>query len=417
MTSELARRIAFTLGALLVYRFGAYIPLPGTDAAAWGQATGYHSRDILFGVVDMPAAGTARHAAIFALGIGPYITAAVLIQIVSIAWSRLRNLSAAGERGRSKILLYTLLVALVLAVFQAFAVAQALERVHGLVPQPGLMFELTTTVTLAAGTLTLIWLSNQITLRGFGNGLALVLAVGLVVDFPPVIAAAAQRVHLGILTSDKMVLTIVLAVFITGVMVLFEGARRAIPLNFSERTVGGATIPSRAANLMLKVNGGGLIPAIVVGWVIAIVAVGVMLGFDAGVAIVPALAPGHLPFMILFCILLMPAALIYAAFLIDPDTASETLVRFGGTVKGIAPGEATAGYLDSVLSRLTFLGTIYLAFVFIVPQLLIVYLGVPFYLGGIAFLILVCVTLDMSTQIRQEMQFENLKLNVGGYRR
>jgi preprotein translocase subunit SecY len=412
MNAELGRRAAFTLGALLVYRFGAYIPLPGTDVAALSKIAGYHSRDIIFGLFDLPSAGTARHLAIFALGITPYIAAAILIRIGCMLWSRLRNLSAAGAPGRDKIAAYTLYLTLILAAFQAYGLAHAIEGVGGVVPEPGLVFELTTVVSLTAGTVFLVWLCNQITARGIGNGLVLILAVGLVVEFPAVIGFEFDRGRQGIVSVDKIAIAALLAVAVTVLIVLVEGARRAIPVEFPQQSLGGRRIEGRTSQLMLKINSAGLIPVVLAGWLIGIAIAGIVVAGGASSPIIHELGHGHPLFMAVFGVLVVLLTLFYTAFLIDPEKASETLKTLGGTVRGVTPGEPTADYIDNVLSRVTLFGAVYLALVFIVPELLIVYAGVPFYLGGTAFLIVVCATLDIGTQLRQEMQ-----LRLGGYRR
>jgi preprotein translocase subunit SecY len=403
MSGELTRRIAFTVGALLVYRVGSYIPLPGTDAAAWGRITGAHSRDI-FGLIDMPSAGAARHFAVFALGILPYITAAILIQLASIGSSRLRALSAAGDRGRQKIVAYTLYLTLILAAFQAYGLALALEGLRGLVAQPGLIFQFTTMLTLTAGTLLLVWLSNQITAHGIGNGLVLILAVGLLVNLPPNIAVAVERVRHGIVSVDMIVMAMILAAVVTALIVVVEGARHVIVVEYPKREIGGITIESRSAPLMLKLNSAGLIPTVVAGWLIVIVAFGFIFGAGANSAVVRQLGHGHPLFMILFSVLVVLLTLFYTAFLLDPEMASEQLKAYGGVVPGIAAGEATADHLDNVISRVTLIGAIYLALVFVLPEILIVYFGLPFYLGGASFLIVVCVALDIGAQLKQNAQ-------------
>jgi preprotein translocase subunit SecY len=411
MNPELARRVAFTLGALLIFRIGAYIPLPGTDVAAWSHITGYHSRDILFGLFDLPSAGTARHLAVFALGITPYIAAAILIRIGCMVWSRLRNLSAAGARGRDKIAAYTLYLTLILAGFQAYGLAHAIERVRGVVPEPGPVFELTTVVSLVAGTVFLVWLSNQITARGIGNGLVLILAVGLVVDFPAVVAVELERARQGIVSTDKIAVAALLAVAVTALIVFVEGARRAIPVEFAEQSLGGHKIESRTSPLILKLNSAGLIPTVLAGWLISIVVAGIIVAGGPRSPIVHELGHGHPLFMIVFGVLVVLLTLFYTAFLIDPEKVSNTLKTLGGVIRGVTPGEPTADYIDFVVSRVTLVGAFYLVLVFVVPELLIVYAGVPVYLGGAAFLIVVCATMDIGTQIRQEMQ-----LRQGGYR-
>jgi preprotein translocase subunit SecY len=410
MSAGLARRIAFTLGALLVYRIGAYIPLPGTNAVAWSKASGLHSHGI-FGLMDMPAAGPARHFALFALGLVPFITAAILMQFTSIGWSRLRHLSAAGDRGREKIVAYTLYLTILLAAFQAYGVAHGLEGLDGLVAQPGAMFKVTTILTLTAGTLLLVWLSNQITARGVGNGLVLVFAVNLVVELPATAALAWEQLRQGYLSADRFVVGVGLAVVVTVIIVVVEGARRVIAVEFPEQTIGGKTLARRSTDLMLKVNSAGMIPTVFASWVISLVIVGFIIGAGPDNHFALQLGHGHPLFMAVFSTLVVLLTLFYTGFLIDPDKAGETLKKLGGVVRGVAPGEATADFLDDVLSRVTIIGAVYLALVFIVPEILIVYLGVPFWLGGAGFLVMICAVMDLAAQFKQEAE-----LKVGGIR-
>ncbi len=405
MSSELARRIAITLGALLVFRIGAYIPLPGTDLVAWSHVTGLHSRG-LFSVIDLPAGAPARHFAIFALGILPYITAAILIQIVCIGSARLRALSEAGDRGREKIATYTLYLAIALAAFQAFGVAEGLEGLRGLVPQPGAMFKLTTVLTLTTGTMLLIWLSNQITARGIGNGLALILAVGLMVDLPENVAVALERARMGYMSTNMISVATVLAIVVTVTIALVEGARRVIAVDFPHQTIGGKTLESRSANLMLKVNSAGMIPTVIASWLIVILAFGIIFGIGPDSPIIRELGHGHPLFMALFSVLVVLFTLLYTGYLFDPDKMSAQLKAFGGAIRGVGAGEATAEYLDNVISRVTMLGGVYLVLVFVLPEILIVYFGLPLYLGGASFLIVVCAALDISAQVKQEVQFK-----------
>jgi preprotein translocase subunit SecY len=384
MSPTLGRRVAFTLGALLVFRVGSYIPLPGIDLAAWSRIVGAHSNDILFGLFDMSSGGAARHVSIFALGIVPYITAAILVRIGCIGWWRLRNLSATGERGRDKISTYTLYLTIVFTAFQAYAIAHAFESVRGLVSQPGLTFELTTAITLTAGTMLLVWLSNQITARGIGNGLVLILAVGLIVNFPAVVAIALERARHGVISMDKFAVGVLLAVAITVLIVFVEGARRSIPLHFRGQNLGGHALEARAGYLSLKVNSAGLIPTVFTGWLIGIATAGIVIVGGGRTTVVEELGHGRPLFMIVFSVLVVLCALFYTASLIDPEKASETLQKFGGTVSGVAPGEPTADYIDNALSRVTVVGAVYLALVFLVPEILIVYAGMPFYIGGVS---------------------------------
>jgi preprotein translocase subunit SecY len=406
----MGRRIAITLAALLVYRIGAYLPLPGIDIVGWSRSIGLHARDI-FGLLDIPAGGAARQTAIFALGITPYIFAAIMVQIASMFWPRLRRLSAAGDRGRDTIVALTLYLTLLLTAFQAYGVALALEGVHGLVLQPGLLFELSTVLTLTAGTMLLVWLGNQITARGIGNGLALILVVAVLIDLPPTVALALDRVRQGVISIDRITVGVILAATITALIVLVEGARRAIVVDYPQQTIGGTTLESRSAELLVKINGAGLIPAVIAGWLIYFPAALLSLAMSEGwrSAMFRQLGHGRPLFMVLSVAFIVLLTLSYTAFVMDPDRASETLKRHGGVVRGVAAGEPTAAYLDDVLSRVTLIGAAYLALLLVGPELLIAYFGLPFYLGGAPFLLVVCAALDIGAQVRQEAA-----VNVGG---
>ena len=399
----MGRRIAFTLAALLVYRIGVYLPLPGIDIIGWSRSIGLQSRDI-FGLLEIPAGGAARQTAIFALGITPYVFAAILVQIATMIWPRLRNLSAAGDRGRDKIVAITLYLTLLFTAFQAYGVALGLEGVHGLVMQPGLLFELSTVLTLSAGTMLLVWLANQITARGIGNGLALILALALLIDLPATVAIAIERVREGVVSVDRLMVGVILAATVTALIVLVEGARRTIVVDYPKQAIGGTTLEDRSAELLLKINGAGLIPTVIAGWLIYLPTALLSLAMTEGwrSAMFRQLAHGRPLFMILFAAFVVLLTLFYTAFVMDPDRASDTLKRYGGVVRGVAAGEPTAVYLDGVLSRVTLIGAIYLSLLFVGPEMLIAYFGLPFYLGGAPFLLVVCAVLDIGAQVRQE---------------
>jgi preprotein translocase subunit SecY len=414
MSLELGRRVAFTLGALLVFRVGTYIPLPGIDISVWSQFFSAKAGGIL-GLFDVSAGGSVGRLAIFALGIVPYVTAAFLLQIVAIGSSKLNALRLQGDLGRRKIIAYTRALTIALTAFQAYGVAVALEGVNRLVIDPGLLFRLTTVLTLTAGTLFLVWLSEQITARGIGNGIALILAVGFVAGLPAAAAAAFDASRQGSLSPNVIVLAAILAAAITALIAFMEGARRKIPVDYPKREIGGHTVEGVTGQLPFKLNNAGLIPTILAGWCIFLPVAALSLALGPGQgwghAILNQFNHGRPLFMFVYCALIVVFTLFYTAFLIDPETASDTLKRHGGAVRGIDPGEPTASYIDYVLARVTLVGAIYLAFVFILPELLIVYFGVPFYLGGASLLVVVCAIMDIGTQVKQETQ-----LRLGGAR-
>ena len=339
MNAELGRRAAFTLGALLVYRIGAYIPLPGTDVAAWSRVSGYHSRDILFGLYDLPSAGTARQVAIFALGVLPYVTAAVLMQFATIASSRLRGLRDAGERGRGKIAAYTLYLTIVLTAFQGFGLAHAIQDVGGLVAEPGLVFELTTMFSLTAGTVLLVWLSHQITARGLGNGLVLILAIGLLVDLPANVAVVWEKARQGYLSFDVILAAALLAAGMTALIVFVEAARREDPGGLcGAQILGGHSLNAVTTPLDLKLNNAGIIPTVLAGWCISLPIIGLSFALGPGShALLAQFQHGRPLFMVVYCVLIVLFTLFYTAFLINPETASDTLKQHGGAVPESRP--------------------------------------------------------------------------------
>jgi preprotein translocase subunit SecY len=386
MTSGLARRIAFTLGALLIYRLGTYIPVPGIKN--YPQLPG----------------GSIAPVSIFALWILPYFTAAILIQLASMASSKLSGLSRGGEAGRRKIARYTIGLAILLTGFQAFAIASGLQNVPNLVSDPGGLFLLSTTVTLTGGTAFLIWLSEQITVRGIGNGLALLLFAGVAAKLPSTVASTVKLTWQGTLSVERVSLLTVLWVALVGLVVFIELARRHVPVEFAARTLGDRLLPARSSHLSLKLNSAGLIPTIVGSWLylIPLWIAGIALG-QASPLLATAfdqLAFGHFSHMMLGSIAIVIVAFFYTSFVVDPDYAADSLRQHGAVIPGIEPGEPTAEHLDRVVSITTCIGAIYLTAIFLIPELLLVYGQTPFYLGGASVLVVVCTVLDIETQVR-----------------
>ena len=407
MSSALARRVAFTLGALLVFRIGTYIPLPGIDTAVWARIFNAQAGGIL-SLANISSGGAVRNLAVFALGIGPYVTAAILIQLMSMGWGRLRALND-SDSGRRTLVAYTTYLTLALAATQAYGVAKGLERVPGVVAAPGLLFRLTAVATFAGGTMLLVWLSRLITARGIGNGLALILATGIVADLPATIAEAFIGVERGILPGGMIAVSLVLAAAIIAVIALVEGARLPIAIDFPKREIGGKSVASRSAPLMLRINSAGLMPTVIAGWLIGLTLTVLVVVGGVDIDTMRQFSHGRPLFMLVYGVLIVLFTLFYTAFIIDPDKSAETLKRYGGVIRGIAPGEATAGFLDTVLTRVTLVGALYLALLFLMPEIFIVYFGVPFYLGGASMLLVVCAILDVGAQVRQ-----TAKLDVGG---
>jgi preprotein translocase subunit SecY len=386
MTPELARRIAFTLGALLIYRLGTWIPLPGIKT--YPQLPG----------------GSIAPVSIFAIWILPYFTAAILIQLASMASSKLSGLSRGGEAGRRNIARYTIGLAILLTVFQAYGIASGLQRVPNLVSDPGGLFLLSTTVTLTGGTAFLIWLSEVITVRGIGNGLALILFAGVAAKLPSTVASTVKLTWQGTLSFERVSLLTMLWIALLGLAVFVELARRRVPVEFAARTLGDRLHPAQSSHLSLKLNSAGLIPTIVGPWLYLILLwiAGIASG-ESSPRVATAFdqfAFGHIGHMVLGSIAIVIVAFFYTSFVVDPEYTADSLKRHGAAIPGIEPGEPTAEHLDRVVSYMTCIGAVYLAVIFLIPELLLVYGQTPFYLAGASVLVVVCTILDIETQVR-----------------
>jgi preprotein translocase subunit SecY len=412
MTSELGRRIWFTIGALLVFRFGTYIPLPGIDQAALTQLFRSQAGG-LFGQADLFSGGAVGRLAIFALGLMPYLSAAILLQLVSIVVSRLAALPNHGERGRRRLENYTLGLTSAFAAFQAFGIAVALESIPNFVVEPGVIFRLTTVLSLTGGTIFLVWLSGQITARGVGNGLALIFFMGVVLELPSALAGMLELGRQGALSGGLILGVLVLAVVLTGLIVFMELARRQLPVVYPRRQVGMRMIEGRS-HLSVKLNAAGVIPAIVAAWLLAQLLAILSLtsgpGPGWGHAIIDQLGQGRPLHMIVYALAIVLCALFYTAFVLNPERLAADLDKRGGIIPGLAPGEPTAEHIDGAISRTAMLGAVYLALVCLIPEILVAYAQVPFYLGGTALLLVVCTMLDLDAQLK------NGAFRLGGQR-
>jgi preprotein translocase subunit SecY len=396
MKSELARRIVFTLGALLIYRVGTYIPLPGINSAYYSQLSGTH--------------GSIARVSIFAMGILPYFSAAILIQLVSMVSSKLSALTKGGEAERRKIARYTIGLAILLAAFQAFGVASALQNIPNLVGDPGGLFLLSTIVSLTGGMVFLIWLSEQITVRGIGNGLAWLIFAGFATEMPRSIASMLELTRTGALSAQRAWLLAILSVALVGLVVFVELARRRVPLEFASRKLGDRSLPAQSRHLSFKLNSAGLLPIIVAPWLFLLPLTLLNLAFDQKppwlVAANGLLVQNHIGSWIFSSVVIFIFAFIYTAFVVDPEQAADSLKRNAGVIPGIEPGEATAEHLDRVVSYTTCAGAVYLTAVFLIPHLLSVYGEAPFYLAGVSVLVAVCIVLDIEKQVRGQSRTE-----------
>jgi preprotein translocase subunit SecY len=401
MNLALGRRIAFTLCALLVFRLGSYIPIPGIDLAVWQQVFHRQSGSLL-GMADMFSGGGVRRLSIFALNIGPYITAAILVQLFRLVYPKPAELNRRSARER-RIMRYTLGLATLFAAFQGFGIASGLEGIPGLVSAPGPLFRISTVVSFTGGMLFLVWLCELITLRGIGNGLGLLLFVGIVTGAPAPIAAILELGRQGVLSDNKILGLGIFTVAVIGFIVVMERARRHVPIEFAARQVGDRAIATQSSDLPFKLNAAGVIPVVVASWLlyIAIVVADFAGGFDAAWVdwVTRNFGAGSPGFMVASAIAIVLLAFLYTALLLDPDAAAERLAAYGGVISGVAPGQATAAHIDYVVSRITVLGAVYLAVIALVPEMVIAYAKVPFYFGGVSALIVVCVVLDVTAQI------------------
>jgi preprotein translocase subunit SecY len=386
MKSELARRIAFTLGALLVFRLGTYIPLSG--------------------VTPVPGVTVSSGAqfSIFSLWILPYLSAAILIQLLSMVSSKLRALPRAGEAGRRKIRRYTIGLAVFLTTFQAFGIASSLQGIPNLVNEPGGLFLLSTTATLTGGTIFLIWLSELITVHGIGNGLALLLFAGVAGKMPNEIATVFELTRQGALSVERVSWLAILWVAVVGLVVFVELARRRVSVEFTGRKLGDRLLPAQSTHLSLKINSAGLMPTVVAPWLYLLPLTVAGLVFDhtspSLMAVYRLVHENHMGRVILTSVAIIILTFIYTAFVADPEHAADSLKKYGGVIPGVEPGEPTAEHLDRIVSYTTCIGAVYLGAVFLIPELLLTYSQAPFYLGGTTVLVVVCTVLDIETQVR-----------------
>ncbi len=402
---ELQNRILFTLGLLIVYRLGTYIPMPGIDADQLARFIEQTQGGIL-GVFNMFAGGAVGRMAIFALGIMPYISASIIMQLMTSMVPSLEALKKEGEAGRKKINQYTRYFTVLLATVQAWGIAVGLEG-QGLATDPGLFFRASAVITLVGGTMFLMWLGEQITARGVGNGISLIIYVGIVAELP---AALAQFFELG--RTGQLGVAVILAVLIGAIAVIagvvyIERAQRRILIQYPKRQVGNRVYGGDSSHLPLKVNTAGVIPPIFASSLLLLPTTIASFSADGGGAIMgaisAALGRGQPLFLLIFVGLIVFFAFFYTAVVFNPQEVAENLKKHGGFVPGIRPGQRTAEYLDYVLTRLTVVGAGYLALVCVLPELLIAELAVPFYFGGTSLLIVVSVTMDFITQVQSHL--------------
>ena len=411
---ELKKRIWFTLGALLVYRLGTYIPLPGIDPNAWNQIFNSQAGGIL-GMFNMFAGGGIHRMAIFALNIMPYISASIIIQLMTTVSPTLEALKKEGESGRKTINQYTRYLTVVLAAFQAYGISVGLEGASNVVTDPGMFFRISTVITLTGGTMFLMWLGEQITQRGIGNGTSLIIMSGIVAQLPSAVAGTLELGRQGALSTGLILVILVMVVAVIAFIVFMERAQRRLLIQYPKRQVGNRMFEGQSSHLPLKLNTSGVIPPIFASSLLLLPTT--VANFTAGqgpewlTLITTQLAHGRPLFLALYVALIVFFAFFYTAIVFNPTETAENLKKHGGFIPGIRPGERTAEYIDYVLSRITVIGAAYLAVVCLFPEMLISYAAVPFYFGGTSLLIVVSVTMDTVAQVQGYLlahQYEGL---------
>ena len=416
--TELKRRIWFALGCLIVYRLGTYIPLPGIDPQVMAQIFAQQAGGIM-GMFNMFAGGALERMSIFALGILPYISASIIMQLMTAISPSVEQLKKEGEAGRKKINQYTRYLTLLLATVQGYGLSVGLEAMGGpagsAVIDPGWFFRASTVITIVGGTMFLMWLGEQITARGIGNGISLIIFTGIIATLPGAIVSMFELGRTGAISTLFIVLILVLGLGVITFIVFMERAQRRIIVQYPKRQQGNKMFGGESSHLPLKLNTAGVIPAIFASSLLLMPAT---LGSFAGqggpewlILVSSLLGRGQPLFLLIFISLIVFFAFFYTSIVFNPQETADNLKKHGGFIPGIRPGQRTADYLDYVLTRLTTVGALYLAAVCVMPEILISQYAVPFYFGGTSLLIVVAVTMDTVAQIQSHLiahQYEGL---------
>ena len=420
---DLRNRVLFTLAMLGVYRIGNHIPTPGVNTDALALLADAQ-KNTMFGLYDMFSGGNLARVTIFALGIMPYISSSIILQLLTVVWPYLERLSREGELGRRKITQYTRYGTVILAVFQATGISVALESQAGLVLEPGLLFRVTTVTTLVTGTMFLMWLGEQITERGLGNGISIIIFGGIAAGLPNAIAGMLELVRTGAMHPVTALAIVVAVVMVTALVCFVERGQRKILVNYAKRQVGNKVYGGQASHLPFKLNMAGVIPPIFASSLILFPAT-VLGWFGSGEGMVwlkdfaATLSPGQPIYVMLYAGLIIFFCFFYTALQYNPKETADNLKKSGAFVPGIRPGEQTARYIEKILTRLTLVGAVYVTLVCLLPEFLILKWNVPFYFGGTSLLIIVVVTMDFMAQVQAYVmshQYESLlkKANFKG---
>ncbi|MBF0095890.1 MAG: preprotein translocase subunit SecY [Magnetococcales bacterium] len=413
---ELRSRLLFTLGMLIVYRIGAHVPTPGIDpqalAAFFAQQQG-----TLLGMFNMFSGGALSRLTVFALGIMPYISSSIILQLMTAVVPQLEAIKKEGELGRRKINQYTRFGTVLLSIFQGFGIAYGLETMQAggmnVVVDPGWHFRLMTVITLTSGTAFIMWVGEQITARGIGNGISLIIYAGIVANLPVALLQTLQLARTGDLQPLFVVLLLVISVGVTAFIIFMERAQRRILIQYAKRQVSGRRmVGGESTHLPLKVNTAGVIPPIFASSIILFpVTIANFAPWDSLKAFAAMLSPGNLMYMVVYSLAIVFFCYFYTAIVFNPEETADNLRKYGGFIPGIRPGFRTAEHLDTILTRLTLVGAVYVAGVCLLPEILIASYNVPFYFGGTSMLIVVGVTMDTASQIQSFLisrQYEGL---------
>ena len=423
--TELRQRLFFLIGALVVYRIGTYIPVPGIDPNALQNFFEEQSGTIL-SMFNMFSGGALERLSIFALGIFPYISCSIVMQLASATTPALKELKKEGESGRRKITQYTRYGTVFLAAFQSFGASIALQN-QGVVVDPGFNFLFTSCVTLTTGTMFLMWLGEQITERGIGNGISMIILASIISGLPSAIGGTLELANTGEISSALVLILLILIVAVTTFVVYVERGQRRIPVNYAKRQQGRRMMQGQSTHLPFKINMSGVIPPIFASSIILFPATiaswfGTSEGFDWLQNIAASLAPGQPIYILLYAGMIMFFCFFYTSLVFDSKDTADNLQRSGAFMPGIRPGRQTSEYIDKVLTRLTFWGGLYIMLVCLIPEFMILYFRVPFYFGGTSLLIIVVVAMDFMAQLQALMmskQYEGLmkKANLKNYGR
>ncbi len=428
--TDLKKRIMFVLGALLVYRLGTYIPVPGIDPLVWSEI--FSSQDSgIMGMLNMFSGGALSRMTIFALNIMPYISASIIMQLATAMSKNLEELKKDGEVGRMKINQYTRYLTVLLATVQAYGLAVGLEAMQGesgpAVVDPGLFFRVSTVITIVGGTVFLMWLGEQITARGIGNGISLIIFAGIVAELPRAIASTLDLSSQGSFSGLMLLVLVLMIVGTIALIVFVERAQRRVIVQYPKRQMGNKMSAGETNHIPLKLNTAGVIPPIFASSLLLLPLtivgfVGMSDDSDILSDLIRYLQHGQPVYMLLYGLLIIFFCFFYTAIVFNPEENADTLRKYGGFIPGIRPGKHTADYLDHVLTRISVIGALYLVFVCLLPEFLIAKYNMPFYFGGTSLLIVVSVTMDTVAQVHSHLiahQYEGLikKTKLRGKRR